>query len=89
MGFKVNAKLPFFNGKPKEDIDLWFYSAEIFFKTNRVSEDYKVIVASNYLRNAALHSLRSLEMENQNLTWNEFKNELNLKSTNQKTFSKY
>ena len=61
---KVNSKLPYFYGKPNEDIDLWFYSVEIYFKTNRIAEEDKVIIASNYLRNATLHSLRSLEMSN-------------------------
>lgn len=75
---KFNSPVPIFSGKPDEDIDAWIFTVENGFETSKVMDLNKVSLAAAYLRDLAQTTFRRLKTENQQLTWDLLKRELQI-----------
>ena len=51
---KMNTTLPTFNGRPESNVEEWIYAANRILDMGEYSDDEKVAIASNYLRDLAL-----------------------------------
>ena len=60
LKFTLQKSLYKFHGKPNEDLDDWIFSMERFFKKCRITEEEKVEIAVDYLRENARTTYRSI-----------------------------
>ena len=76
---KTNNNVSPFYGKENERVEDWLYIVELVLEGNGVTQDkQKIIFASSYLRDAALHEYQSYikDKDRNKILWEEFKNML-------------
>lgn len=82
---KLNKRMSFnqlmhkpdiFSGKENEDIDKFIKKFELISVVNEWDDKDKLIILQLYLKDSAEDFFEQLKLKNENITWNEVKNEL-------------
>lgn len=68
--------IPNFHGGVHEDVSSWLYMVNQNMCASKVSDERKALVASGYLRDAALQWYRRLDPNAAGMTWENFKSSI-------------
>ena len=70
---KINTTIKEFHGTGKERVEDWLYTVDRVFKgCGIINDEQKVLQASSFLRDVALHNFQALEKTKKNISWSDF-----------------
>ena len=81
LKIKMNTTLPTFHGRPDSNIDEWLYALSRVLEAGGYSNQEKLAIATNHLRDIASSDYMLHEQRVVTISWNEFKEYMRKKYT--------